>query len=631
MFKARSPKIKINGLNKALDAIFIKFNLTKYFDCINVNMPDTAKLDRVYNWINKDLPESDNLVQWLLLLEYISLVETGNFSFQQCWLMAPPVIKRKLFGYMLRKLYPDIEWIKTVATADSDMFLPIRQQLIRLGGLIFYKADIPFIVDSSVPWPGNTISGAVSFDVSRAIGKSYFLQKDTLNRYSLRANKFGEIGPTLILKSKATQVSYKPETIDRIPTTLLNKEKTEAYTSTFIESDTYLKPFGVNRKGEDVSKLFPEHIETTYIERDTETRKTRPVSLSAIKNQDSVFSGELPTVKLPGNDEQVFLVSGVTQGILGQGGMGRVYKILLKHLEVVRALKILQPSIMGNDPDEWKKFCNRFLREVKILSNLHHTHIAQIHNFGEWQNYPFIEMEYVPGSNLKTLIESSGRLPMEVTTSVAIQVARALSHAHNKSYMLDGKVRKGLIHRDMKPQNVIVSTEGESKLLDFGVALPMGMVTQTMQSNFVGTLQYAAPEQIEGDELDQRIDIYSFGQIIYEMICGKPAFSAPNIQKMLQLKMANAYHDVDSTGLKIPKSLRTIVRTCMELDPENRFRTSEDLLASLEDAHREMTREIPDAVVREYVRGREFASTTNGNFLNTGKPGIFKKLSFWHK
>lgn len=597
------------------------------FSYLNVKLPETAALSHKYDWKNGVVPDSQDPVQWLLLLEYVSFVECGNFDFQHCWLLAPTSTKRKLLPYMLKKLYPDVVWNGLTPTEDPDSFLPLRQQLIRLGGLVFRKADVPFVTDSDVPWPGNNSSGAVTFDIGCALGRSLFLHSDTLTRYSLRAKISGEIGPTLIVKAKTsdTRATFVPPPA---PTPLPrpryedDKDRPTGPDGTYIESYTMLEKMGYlqNRPVESQEQQYANQASQELL---------KPVTPRVAENLEELFSGEIPTAPLPGDGDRVFLVSGITQGILGQGGMGRVYKILLKHLEVVRALKILQPAGVSSDPDQWKRFCVRFMREIKILSNLHHTHIAQIHGFGEWENYPFIEMEYVPGSDLKTLINSSGQVPLAVSTAVAIQVARALTHAHNKTYTLDGQQRRGLIHRDMKPQNVIVSQDGESKLLDFGVALPMGMVTQTMQSNFVGTLQYAAPEQIEGVDLDQRIDIYSFGQVIYEMICGRPAFDAPSIQRMLQVKMANQYPDIDTAGLKVPKSLRTIVRTCMQQDPENRFQTSDDLLASLEEAHRDITREIPDAVVRDYVRGKDYTMSINRDLLKVQKPGLLNKLPFF--
>lgn len=609
MLKPRIFKTKSSPPVISAESFYTAVPVSKRFEYLNIELPETAALDRRYDWKNDDIPAQHKPVQWLLLLEYTSFVESGNFDFQRCWLEAPTGIKRTLFLYMLKKLYPDICWTGLLPTDDPDICLPVRQQLIRLGGLIFRKADVPFVMDSDVPWPGNNASGGVELDISRAIGRSAYLQSDALARYSLRAAVSGDSGPSLIMAPKKSAtiapVQPPPQNTEDTP------DRPTGPDGTYIESHTMLKEMGYNPQRDDhnqdkgkVSESGPNPFENGF-----SPPKLKVPGMA--ENPANLFSGDVPTAQLPSDNDRVFLVSGVTQGIIGQGGMGRVYKILLKHLEVVRALKILQPVGIGNDPGQWQRFCTRFLREIKLLSNLHHTHIAQIHDFGEWERYPYIEMEYVPGSNLKDLIGTSGRMPLAVTSAVAIQVARALTHAHNKSYMLGGQQRRGLIHRDMKPQNVIVSQDGESKLLDFGVALPIGMITQTMQSNFVGTLQYAAPEQIEGVDYDQRIDIYSFGQVMYEMICGRPPFNAPNVQKMLQVKMANEYTDINAAGPKMPKSLKTIIRTCMQMNPGKRFRTSDDLLASLEEAHREVTREIPDAVVRDYVRGKDYTHSVN--------------------
>ncbi len=624
MLKPRIFKTKSSPPVISAESFYTAVPVSKRFEYLNIELPETASLDRRYDWKNGDIPAQHKPVQWLLLLEYISFVESGNFDFQRCWLEAPTGIKRTLFLYMLKRLYPDICWTGLLSTDDPDMCLPVRQQLIRLGGLIFRKADVPFVMDSDVPWPGNNASGGVELDISRAIGRSAYLQSDALARYSLRAAVSGDSGPSLIMvpKTSATIAPVQPSP----PNTEDTPDRPMGPDGTYIESHTMLKEMGYNPQtnAPPQDKDFASQSGPNPLEHSFSAPKLKVPGMT--ENPANLFSRDVPTAQLPSDNDRVFLVSGVTQGIIGQGGMGRVYKILLKHLEVVRALKILQPAGIGNDPVQWQRFCTRFLREIKLLSNLHHTHIAQIHDFGEWERYPYIEMEYVPGSNLKDLIGTSGRMPLAVTSAVAIQVARALTHAHNKSYMLGGQQRRGLIHRDMKPQNVIVSQDGESKLLDFGVALPMGMITQTMQSNFVGTLQYAAPEQIEGVDYDQRIDIYSFGQVMYEMICGRPPFNAPNIQKMLQVKMANEYTDINAAGPKVPKSLKTIIRTCMQMNPGKRFRTSDDLLASLEEAHREVTREIPDAVVRDYVRGKDYTHSVNRDQILPPR-SVFS--SFW--
>lgn len=540
--------------------------LSSRFGYLGIPLPQRAALNRYYDWQEGDVPDNDNVVQWLVLFEYIAFTTSGNHFLQGSFLGSPENVRRTLFPYMLRKLYPFYRFDHDILDVNEMQSLfPCGAQLQFYGNTPFLADEVPFMCDTSTPWP-DLKTDAFPVNLSRAAGSDMLVPAGFAWRHLLRMSKHGERGPQILVPRPENRVREQFE--KRMESQITDFKKT---TSTFVERADYAG------------------CDPTFVE-------AQP-GLSAqhgILQPSNSF--------LPGHDDSVYLVSGMTHGIIGRGGMGMVYKILNTELEVFRALKILHPVTPVGSPDEWDQFCRRFLREAKLLANLHHTHIAQIHGFGEWQKYPYIEMEYVDGADIKSMLATTSRIEVSAATGIGIQIARALSHAHNKRYVLDGKERSGLIHRDLKPQNIMVSRDGESKLLDFGVAVPVGNLTSSISSgSFIGTLQYASPEQISGAELDFRTDIHSFGQVLAEMISGKPAFRARDVREIINKKLNNDFDVQSAFPAGTPKTLRHIIKTCLQRDPDRRFRSAEDLLSVLEEAHHEVTLEHPDAVVREYA------------------------------
>jgi hypothetical protein len=587
---AKKPRIESPQWKRLF---FTGMPMVSRYGYLSLPLPKVAALKRYYDWQEGDFPDPDDAVQWLLLLEYVHFTTCGNRFFQQVCAALPSPVKRTLLPYILRRLYPEIAWNGPLPDGDADRWLPMRQGVVTFGGVPFYCHDVPFMTDSSSPWPTASSSGAFPYDVTMAVGQSVLLPADLHYRKSLRTTVRGEIGPTIISRNRQRELREQFE----------ERQKARPPMAT---AATLRENFQGSA------------IDPTFIEAAAE---------KALHASPSSGDTAIPMAALPGNEDSVFLVSGMTQGILGRGGMGMVYKILIRELEVFHALKILRPADLIADPREWGQFCRRFLREAKLLANLHHTNIAQIHGFGEWENYPYIEMEFVDGSDIKTMLAAGKPIVPAAATGIAIQVARALSHAHNKHYLLDGKERRGLIHRDLKPQNIMISNEGESKLLDFGVAMPAGSVTGTVSSSsFVGTLQYASPEQTAGGELDLRTDIHSFGQVLYEMVAGRPPFAASNIQQIIGMKLNNTYIDPAHLPVRIPKTLRSTIKTCLQRDPDRRFRTADDLLSVLEEAHRELTDENPDAVVKEFVGSRRHIPQPRRFGLRRGSGGWLGRL-----
>ena len=198
---------------------------------------------------------------------------------------------------------------------------------------------------------------------------------------------------------------------------------------------------------------------------DKTIKKDTKVNSASSSNHISSFTNISQTQNLPGDHEQAELGSGKIECILGTGGMARVYKIWNEELEVHRAVKILLPNSR-------KELIKRFETEVKITAKLHHPNIIEIYSVGKWNGLPYIEMEIVDGMTLETLISRYGKLPPEVCCGIGIQVADALTYAHNQEFFLYGKTYKGVIHRDLKPANIMITNNGVLKLMDFGIGRP---------------------------------------------------------------------------------------------------------------------------------------------------------------
>lgn len=257
-------------------------------------------------------------------------------------------------------------------------------------------------------------------------------------------------------------------------------------------------------------------------------------------------------------------------GAIGAGGMGEVYKARDTRLDRIVAIKVLPPEFV-NDPTAKQ----RFDREAQTIASLKHPHICVLHDIGSQDGIDFLVMEYLEGETLTDRL-MKGPLPLDEALGVAIAIADALDKAH----------RQGVVHRDLKPGNVMLTGSGP-KLLDFGLAksqaaLPAGTsVTMTMPGTILGTMQYMAPEQLDGAEADQRTDIFAFGVVVHEMVTGRKAFEGKS-----QVLLISAIATADPLPLsrvqpESPPALDHVVKTCLEKDPADRWQDARDLAAEL--------------------------------------------------
>ncbi len=321
------------------------------------------------------------------------------------------------------------------------------------------------------------------------------------------------------------------------------------------------------------------------------------LSASAVQRA-FTLSSRAQLAVLPDGTRPEPLGSGVVRSILGEGGVAIVYDVWNEQLGVSRAVKVLKPS---HSPEA----LNRFHTEMKIMAQLRHPNIVEIHAVGKWNHLPYIEMEKVDGLALDRIVRRRGALPLEACTAIGIMIARSLAYTHNSTFTVGEKKYKGILHRDLKPANVMIARDGLVKLTDFGIARPAEISLHTMEGYLVGSLQYLAPEQLEGDSYDARADLFSFGCVLYELVTGFRAFAETNVSRLVPQRTKNTYKSLSEYKIKIPSKLRKLITACMELDPERRPTSAEEVLASLERIHHSLTSLSPAETARLFMDGEE--------------------------
>ena len=263
---------------------------------------------------------------------------------------------------------------------------------------------------------------------------------------------------------------------------------------------------------------------------------------------------------------------------LGAGGMGEVYKALDTRLERTVAIKVLPAHLAARAESR-----ERFEREARTIASLNHPHICTLYDIGHQDGTDYLVMEYLEGQTLAQRLRR-GPLPLEETLQYAIEIADALDKAH----------RKGITHRDLKPGNIMLTNSG-AKLLDFGLAkwrqgtnhetplseLPTEKSDVTATGTILGTLQYMAPEQVEGKEADPRTDSFAFGVVVYEMATGKKAFDGKSQASLIAKILETDPPAMTSLQPMTPPALDRVVKKCLAKDPENRWQSAKDLADEL--------------------------------------------------
>jgi len=251
---------------------------------------------------------------------------------------------------------------------------------------------------------------------------------------------------------------------------------------------------------------------------------------------------------------------------LDRGGMGRIYKVFDRKIEQEVALKLLRPEISTD-----RETIARFKNELKLARNVSHRNICRMYDLGEEENAYYITMEYIAGENLKSTIRRVEKLTIGKAISIAKQVCEGLTEAH----------RLGVIHRDLKPGNIMIDSEGNACILDFGIARSLKTKGMTDAGIMIGTPEYMSPEQAEGEEADQRSDIYSLGIILFEMITGSVPFKGETPLSVAMKHKSEEPPDPREINAQIPEDLSRVILRCMEKDKEKRYQSAEEVRSEL--------------------------------------------------
>ena len=302
---------------------------------------------------------------------------------------------------------------------------------------------------------------------------------------------------------------------------------------------------------------------------------------------------------------QQFGVRYIVVRLLGIGGMGAVYQAWDSELAVMVAVKVVRPEVT-RDPAAAQEIERRFKQELLLARQVTHRNVVRIHDMGEIDGIKYITMPFIEGDDLSTVLRQSGRLPVATVMAIARQVASGLKAAHDA----------GVVHRDLKPANVMIEKDAEAIIMDFGIArtasdqkkavaaaaatarrggpLPAlveseltrvaaTMKTSTMAGAIVGTVAYMAPEQARGEEVDQRVDIYAFGLILYDLLLGRRRIDdgAGGAVADLQKRLEHATAPVKSVVPEVPEPLNRFVSRCIEPEAEKRFGSTAEMLEAL--------------------------------------------------
>jgi tetratricopeptide (TPR) repeat protein/predicted Ser/Thr protein kinase len=257
-------------------------------------------------------------------------------------------------------------------------------------------------------------------------------------------------------------------------------------------------------------------------------------------------------------------------GLLGQGGMGAVYKARDREVDREVALKVIRPELAGH-PDVMR----RFRQELILARQVTHKNVVRIFDLGEAEGAKFISMEYIDGRDLKSIVRDRGKLPPEEAVAIIEQICQGLEAAHSEA----------VIHRDLKPQNIILDKHGRVAVMDFGIARSQEFQGLTQTGDLVGTPEYMSPEQAKGEEIDSRSDLFSLGIIFYELLTGKSPYAATTPAASLLKRTQERAVPPVKLDPAIPKFVNDIVVRCLEIDPQRRYGSAREIVQDLKARH----------------------------------------------
>jgi serine/threonine protein kinase/tetratricopeptide (TPR) repeat protein len=289
--------------------------------------------------------------------------------------------------------------------------------------------------------------------------------------------------------------------------------------------------------------------------------------------------------------------------ILGKGGMGRVYRVLDREIDEDVALKLISPKITADE-----KLVELFRNELKLARKITHKNICRMYHFGEEAGTYYIIMEYVDGETLKTIIRRKGKLSENEALFIAGQICEGLQEAHHQ----------GIIHCDLKPQNIMLDKNETLRIMDFGIARSLGATDIIEAGVAIGTPQYMSPEQSEGALADQRSDIYSFGTILYEMVTGQIPFEGDTVLSIVSNHRSTEPPEPKQYHKGLSQELNKLILRCLRKNPNERYQNIEIIAHELKD----IEKGTHPSTVSDYLRTPKFLTIREDSFLYD-KPRVF--------
>jgi serine/threonine-protein kinase len=253
---------------------------------------------------------------------------------------------------------------------------------------------------------------------------------------------------------------------------------------------------------------------------------------------------------------------------LGKGGMGKVYRALDKKLNEEVALKLVKPEIASDE-----RTVERFRNELRLARKISHRNVGRMYELMEYNGIHYITMEYIPGQDLRSLIRQTGKLTAETAVSIAKEICEGLGEAH----------RLGVVHRDLKPSNILIDKQGDAKILDFGIARSLKSKGITGTRMMIGTPEYMSPEQVDGEDIDHRSDIYSLGVILYEMLTGRVPFDGDTPLSVAYKHKNKTPPNPREFNTQITDELNVLILKCLEKNREARYQSAEKIRSQLEE------------------------------------------------